>query len=117
MLSRGVNMPLIRIKMIIKKKPVNIYCCCVPEKVEIKRASPRAATIKTAEQKKRRAMLPSKGMLKAILNPGSYSQPGSTRRCSNTFLISKIFTEANPVKLKSALSWWGLFVLSGGYQR
>ena len=63
-------------KMIIKKNAMNIYCCCVPEKVEIKRARPRTAIRKIAEPRNRRRMLPSKGMLKAsfpIINPRARS--------------------------------------------
>ena len=63
-LSRGVKMPLISTKMIMKKNPVNMNCCCVLEKVDTNRARPRIATMKMAEQRKRRAMLPSNGMLK-----------------------------------------------------
>ncbi len=43
MLSNGVKMPLIRMKIIMQKNATNINCCCVDEKVEIKSASPRTA--------------------------------------------------------------------------
>ena len=58
MLSYGVNMPLIRINIIMQKNAMNIYCCCVDEKVEIKRASPSTAIRKRVAPKNIRRTTP-----------------------------------------------------------
>jgi len=52
MLSKGVKIPLIRIKIIIKKNATNIYCCWVPESVDINKARPRTAIRKIADPRK-----------------------------------------------------------------
>jgi hypothetical protein len=66
MLSYGVKIPLMRIKIIMQKNATNIYCCCVAEKVEINRASPRTAIRNMVLPRNMRRILPSNGILNAI---------------------------------------------------
>jgi hypothetical protein len=84
-------MPLIRIKMIIQKNATNMYCCCVPEKVEIKSATPRTAIRKTELLRNMSKKLPSKGMLNAsfpITSPSARSV-NPIRRKGAIFAIMK----------------------------
>ncbi len=67
MLSNGVNIPLISINMIRKKKPANINCCWVRVMVDMNNASPSAPIRKKNELKNNSNGLPSNGMLKASI--------------------------------------------------
>ena len=60
-------MPLINMNTMIKKKAINIYCCCVEAIVEKNSASPSTAIMKTDAAINNTSMLPAKGMLKVSL--------------------------------------------------
>ena len=49
----------------MQKNATNMYCCCVPEKVEMKRAKPKTAIRKIELPRNISKILPSKGMLNA----------------------------------------------------
>ena len=82
-------------KIIMQKNATNIYCCCVPEKVETKSARPRTAIRKMNELRKSKAMLPTKGILKTslpIIRPKrkinhSNNQEGN-HFCNDEFIFS-----------------------------
>ena len=61
-LSAGVNIPLIRTKVIIKKKLRNMACCWVCETVDTNSPNPRIAIRYTAANANNNNRLPSIGI-------------------------------------------------------
>ena len=93
-LSVGVKIPLIRIKTNIKKKDINITCCCVDEMVETNNPIPKTTNKYTTEKPNSKGKLPTIGISNRILprnNPNASSNKAMIRKGINFPMMNSNF--------------------------